>query len=95
MELPKELKNTIKGLHNIQNYKDETRFMWSVLGLLHPASRRAERIDKYVRCDGELNMNGMSYPVPAKSVDRFERHNPSISTNVFGHEDKKLFPLCI
>ena len=39
-------------------------------------------------------MSGIQYPVDIKDIMKFE-HQSNISVNVYGYEDKKIFPLCI
>ena len=40
-------------------------------------------------------MDGISYPVKLKDIDRFENLNENISVNVFAYEEKKIFPVKI
>ncbi len=37
-------------------------------------------------------MTDIEYPVSLKAIDKFERQNPTISINVFGHEES-VYPL--
>ena len=37
-------------------------------------------------------MTAIEYPVSIKAIDKFERQNPTISINVFGHEES-VYPL--
>ena len=39
-------------------------------------------------------MSGIQNPVDIKDIDKF-KHQNNISVNVYGHEDKKIFPLRI
>ena len=39
-------------------------------------------------------MSGIQYPVEIKDIGKFEHQN-NVSVNVYGYEDKKIFPLCI
>ena len=67
---------------------DDKCFTWSVLRALNPIESYAERIDKYLKKNEDsLNMTGIEYPVSLKAIDKFERQNPTISINVFWHEE--------
>ena len=92
--LPKELKAK-QGCLNIQN-NDEKCFLWSILALLHPVQRinSPHRVSKYQEYESELDMSGIQHPVDIKDIDKFEHQN-NISVNVYGYEDKKIFPLSI
>ena len=35
----------------------------------------------------------IEFPMKAKDIPKFERQNPTISLNLFGYEEKELFPL--
>ena len=39
-------------------------------------------------------MSGIQYPIDIKDIGKFEHQN-NISVNVYGYEDKKIFPLRI
>ena len=39
-------------------------------------------------------MSGIQYPLDIKTIGKFEHQN-NISVNVYGHKDKKIFPLLI
>ena len=64
--------------------------------LLHPVQHRnhPDRVSKYQEYEHELNMSGIKYPVNIKDIKKFEYQN-SISVNVYGYEDKKIFLLRI
>ena len=80
LPLPKELKAKHVCL-NIQN-DDKKCFLWSILASLHP------------EYEHELNMSRIQYPADIKDIGKFEHQN-NISVNVYGYEDKKIFPLRI
>ena len=48
---------------------------------------------KYQEYESELNMSGVKYLVDIKDIAKYEHQN-SISVNIYGCEDKKIFPLC-
>ncbi|WAQ99041.1 hypothetical protein MAR_023414 [Mya arenaria] len=67
------------------NNEDDMCFTWCVLRALNPVDKNSERIDKSLKGHEDLlNMN-----------DRFERQNATISVNVFGYENKDVYPLRI
>ena len=93
IKLPKELKNK-KAIINMQN-EDNKCFMWCVLRALNPKDKNAERVDKDLKSkENTLNMEGITYPVDFRGIDRFEKQNPEISISVLGYnEDEKVYPL--
>ena len=81
-----------KAIINMKN-EDDKCFTWSVLRALNPREEHAERIDKGLKKKEDiLNMTGIAYPVQLNALDKFERQNPTISINVFGHEES-VYPL--
>ena len=76
-----------KAIINMQN-EDNKCFTWSVLRALNPKEENAVRIDKDLKKkEDSLNMTGIVNPVQLNAIDKFERQNPTISINVFGHEE--------
>ena len=69
-----------------------------MLTSLHPlqcrGSNHQERVSKYQEYDHGLNISGVQYPEDIKDIGKFEHQN-KISVNVYGYEDKKIFPLRI
>ena len=81
-----------KAIINMKN-EDDTCFTWSVLRALNPVESNAERIDKDLKKkEDSPNMTGIVYPMSLKAIDTFERQNPTISINIFGH-DESVYPL--
>ena len=81
-----------KAIINMKN-EDNKCFTWSVLRALNMREEHADRIDKYLKKkEDSLNMTAIEYPVSVKAIDKFERQNPTISINVFGHEEY-VYPL--
>ena len=78
-----------KAIINMKN-EDDKCFTWSVLRALNPKEEHAERIDKGLK--KKEDMTGIAYPVQLNALDKFERQNPTISINVFGHEES-VYPL--
>lgn len=93
LKLPKQLEDK-KAVLNIQN-DDEKCFLWSVLASLHPVSRRDQphRLHHYKQYVNELNVGGIEFPMRVNQIAKFERQNTTISVNVFGYEERELFPL--
>ena len=58
------------------------------------SSRRdSERIDQELRETAKvLNLKGLKFPIKLSDFNIFEKHNSSISVNVFGYE-KVVYPL--
>lgn len=87
---PNELRSS-KSLVNIKN-KDQKCFLYSVLAKLYPASRNPSRVSHYHAYANKVNMRGIEYPVRLAQISKFENQN-DISVNVFGYEDKEIFPM--
>ena len=96
IDLPKELKNK-KAIINMKNEDNDKCFLWCVLRALNPKDKNAERIDEDLKSkEHTLNMEGITYPVELKSINRFERQNPDISISVLGYsKDERVYPLRI
>ena len=94
IKLPKELKNK-KAIINMEN-EDNKCFMWCVLRALNPSKdKHPSRIDKNLKSkEHTLNMDGITYPVDFRGIDRFEKQNPEISISILGYnEEEKVYPL--
>ena len=90
MNLHKEINNAKMGLLNIQNINDEKNFTWSVLATLHSVvcTLHPNRFAKDFQYANALNVDGIINTVSLKSIDRFEKQNPTIF-NTCGYDDKK------
>ena len=78
-----------KAIINLKNEDDEC-FKWAITRALNPVEKNFERIDKELReTSKDLNWEGLKFP-----VNKFEKHNSSMSVNVFGY-DKLVYPLRI
>ena len=95
VKLPKELEDK-KAILNVQN-EDEKCFLWSVLAALHPVNRKKNPnlLHHYKGYEQELNVSGIEFPMKVKDIAKFEKQNPTISINLFGYEEKELFPVYI
>jgi hypothetical protein len=89
---PKELKYS-RSLVNIRN-KDQKCFLYSILAKLFPVKHNPSRVNHYLQHMNKVNMCGIEYPVRLTQIKKFESQN-DISINVFGYEDKEIFPMRI
>ena len=89
LELPKKLKNHMKGLINIKN-NDEKCFLWCHVRHLNPQEQNSNRVKKEDRVVAEqLNYRGIRFPVEISQVDRVEKQN-EICINIFGYTNKVI-----
>ena len=89
-----ELRNSAKGLINIQN-KDNECFRWCHIRYLNPQNKDPQRvkiIDKEMVA--QLNYQGVEFPVNVKHYSKIEEQN-SININVFGYEEEQFYPIYI
>ena len=91
IQLPKELRNSRKGLINIKNNDNEC-FRWCHLAKVYSNQIKSnrERISHYKKYVNTLNYNGIKFPVSIKQIPKIEEQN-NISINVFGYENKNAF----
>lgn len=78
--LPKAIERK-RAVVNVQN-SDDRCFLYAILSALHPAERHAYRVNKYLPYVGELNFDGIQFPVELKDIRVFEKQN-NISVNVY------------
>src|SRR5436190_23825209 len=81
---------------NIRNHSDNKCFLWSVLAFMHRSKENANRVNKYLNREHELDMTNIPYPVDIKNISRFEELNHK-SVNVFGYSVSKniIYPVRI
>ena len=94
IDLPIELKHPRKGLINIKN-NDQKCFLWCHVRHInlvkdHPGG--ILRIDRDFA--NNLNFDGIEFPVQEKDFKKIEVQN-NICVNVFGYENKLVFPVYI
>ena len=92
--LPKELRNSKKGLINLKN-EDNKCFLWCHVRHLNPQKEHPERVklsDK--KFAPTLDYSGISFPVQIKDVGKIEKQN-SINISIFGYENVKIYPIRI
>ena len=93
IQLP-ELLNNKKGLINLKN-KDNECFRWCHIRHLNPQEKDPQRIKKSDRdYISKLDYSEIEFPVTIKQVNKIEKKN-NIRINVFGYEEKQLFPIYI
>ena len=91
-ELPKELKNSMKGLINIQN-NNKKCFLWCYVRHLNCEGVKLSRITKEDRIIAEnLSYDGIKFPVSKKDYSKIEVMN-KVNINVFSYEDKMVYPV--
>lgn len=66
--------------------------MWTILAALHPTSKDAQRVSKYIQYQNDLDFTDITFPVRVNDVLKFEKKN-GISVNVFGYEKQEVYPL--
>lgn len=95
MKLPKWL-SAKKAILNVENHNDDMCFVWSVLAAIKNIKSHPERVTKYVQYVTELNLSGLTFPMPLSKITKFENQNSDIGINVYaldtsekGNNDKK------
>ena len=92
--LPKELRNSAKGIINMKNNDDEC-FRWCHIRHLLPQKKDPQRIKecdkKYVE---KLDYSGIEFPVSVKQYNKIEKQN-NIRVNVFGYEEGQPYVIYV
>ena len=92
LPLPSKI-STKKAVINMKNDDDQC-FKWSVTRSLNPVYVHPERITKELKDQSErLDWSGLKFPVKLDHIVIFEKFNPQISINVYGFEDRVVYPL--
>lgn len=89
VDLPGPIKRK-QACINVENFDNEC-FKWAILSALHPIGqnmRNPGRLSHYRKYDGELNFNGLSFPIAPKQVKVFEKQN-DVSVNLYILENVK------
>ena len=90
IELPDELKHSMKGLINIQNNGNKC-FLWCHIRHLNLINKSSQRITKEAKeFVSKLNYEGINFPVSKKDYCKLEIQNKTC-INVFYYENKILF----
>ena len=94
--IPKELRNSAKGLINMKNEDDEC-FRWCHIRHLNPQDKTPQRIKKsdkeYV---DKLDYSGIEFPVTTdkKKYEKIEKQNEiNINVFVYNYENKIPYPI--
>ena len=91
MELPKYLKKK-EAIINVRNQDNEC-LKWALLSARHPVKKNAQRVNKYITHQDELNFTGIEFPTPLNQIPNVEHQN-NLSINVFGYsESAGIHPL--
>ena len=87
--LPPQLASK-KAIINVQN-KDEKCFVWAVLAAIKLDEKftHPERISHYEKYEHDLNLEGITFPVSLKDINKFEKNN-DISVSVYGWEKEHV-----
>ena len=95
IELPKELRNSKKGLINIKNENNKC-FRWCHLAKVYSDKVKSnrERISHYKKYVDTLNYDEIEFSFSIKQISKIEDQN-NISINVIGYENKNRFPLYV
>ena len=92
IELPDKLKNSRKGLINIQN-DDNKCFLWCHVRHLNLIDKNPQRIRKKDKeLVSKLNYEGVNLPVSKKDYCKIEVQS-KICINVFCYENKVVYPV--
>ena len=92
--MPIELRGWKKGLINIK-YRDEKSFLWCHVRHINPMKKHPGKIKKTDRIfANNLKYDGIEFPVKESNFNKIEVQN-NICINVFGYEDKLVFPIYV
>ena len=91
IQLPKELRNSMCGLINLQN-KDDKCLLWSLVRHLNPRKKNPQRITKDdMEFAKRLDFSGITFPVARNQISRIEKQN-KINIYVFGYDTDRKMP---
>ena len=89
--LPKELRNSMCGLINLQN-KDDKCLLWSLVRHLNPRKKNPQRITKDdMEFAKSLDFSGITFPVTRNQINRIETQN-KINIYVYGYDTERKAP---
>ena len=92
IEWPDELKNSRKGLINIQNDDNEC-FLWCHIRNLNLIDKNPQGITKKDKeLVSKLNFEGINFPVSKEDLCNIEVQN-KICIDVFCYENKVVYPV--
>ena len=93
---PKELRNSMSGLINLENIDNEC-FRWCHNRHLNPQKKNPQRITQSDRESvKKLDYTGITFPVTIIDINRIEKQN-KININLFGYDTvkKSIYPIDI
>ena len=94
IQLPKELRNSMLGLINLQNIDNEC-FRWCHNRHLNPRKKNPQRITQSDRESVKgLDYSGITFPVTRNQINRIEKQN-KINIYLFGYDTvkKSVYPI--
>ena len=92
--LPKELRNSLKGLINLQN-DDNRCFLWCHVRHLNPVQKNPQRLTQKDRGIAKtLDYSGVTFPVTLRDMDKIEKQNKiNINAYVYNEDGKYVSPI--
>ena len=94
IELPRRLRNSMKGYINMKN-NDNKSFIWCHIRQLNPPKIHPEKITKADKnIVNDLDCEGIEFPVSKKDFSKIEKKN-NICTNVLCYENNLVYPVHI
>ena len=92
--LLKELRNSLKGLINLQN-DDNRCFLWCHVRHLNPVQKNPQRLTQKDRGIAKtLDYSGVTFPVTLRDMDKIEKQNKiNINAYVYNEDGKYVSPI--
>ena len=92
--LPGELRNSLKGLINLQNDDNEC-FRWCHVRHLNPVQKNPQRITQKDRgIEKTLDYSGVTFPVTIRDMGKIEKQNKiNINVYVYNEDGKYVSPI--
>ncbi|XP_063243245.1 uncharacterized protein LOC134542708 [Bacillus rossius redtenbacheri] len=78
---------------NPQN-EDQECFKWAIISKFVGGFNVCRVDQRYLNLETQFNFDGLDFPTPVKQINVFERHNPTVSVNVYTlGEENKVVPI--
>ena len=92
--LPEELRNSLKGLINLQNDDNEC-FRWCHVRHLNPVQKNPQRLTQKDRAVAKtLDYTGVTFPVTIREMGKIEKQNKiNINAYVYNKDGKYVSPI--
>ena len=92
--LPEELRNSLKGLINLQNDDNEC-FRWCHVRHLNPVQKNPQRLTQKDRAVAKtLDYTGVTFPVTIREMGKIEKENKiNINAYVYNKDGKYVSPI--